>query len=162
MDELQRLFDYNRWATRRLLDAAASLQAEDLRRDLKSSFASVLDTFTHMLGAEWVWLERWHGRTPTAFLESSALNSVPALRARWDLLWREQQGFLDGLEDGDQTRDVAYKLFNGDADRRGLGDLMRHVVNHATYHRGQVVTMLRQLGVTPPPTDYVRWLREGH
>ena len=161
MEELQRLFDYNRWATRRLLDAAAPLSADDLRRDLKSSFPSVLDTFAHMLGAEWVWLERWNGRSPTAFLETSALDSARALRARWDLLWREQQGFLDGLENGDETRDVAYKTFKGEADRRALGDLMRHVVNHATYHRGQVVTMLRQLGQTPPPTDYVRWLREG-
>jgi uncharacterized damage-inducible protein DinB len=161
MEELQRLFDHNRWATRRLLDAAAAVPADELRRDLKSSFPSVLDTFTHMLGAEWVWLERWNGRTPTAFLDTSALDSVRALRARWDLLWREQQGFLDGLENGDEIRDVAYKTFKGEADKRALGDLMRHVVNHATYHRGQVVTLLRQLGQTPPPTDYVRWLREG-
>ena len=162
MDELQRLFDYSRWATRRLLDAADNLPPEDLRKDMKNSFPSILDTFTHMLGAEWVWLERWNGRSPTAFLETAALDSVRALRARWDLLWREQQGFLDPLEEGDQKRDVAYKLFDGTADRRDLGDLMRHVVNHASYHRGQVVTMLRQLGATPPPTDYVRWLREGH
>ena len=162
MDELQRLIDYNRWATRRLLDAASALSDEDARRDLKGSFPSVLDTLTHMLGAEWAWLERWKGRSPTAFLESSALDSVRALRARWDLLWRDQQGFLDPLEEGDQTRDVAYKTFKGDPDRRSLGDLIRHVVNHGTYHRGQVVTMLRQLGVAPPPTDYVRWLREGN
>ena len=161
MEELRRLFAYNRWATRRLLDAASPLTMEDLRRDLKSSFPSLLDTFTHMLGAEWVWLERWNGRAPTAFLDMSALDSVRALRARWDLLWRDQQGFVDGIEEGDQSRDVAYKTFKGEPDVRPLAELMRHVINHATYHRGQVVTMLRQLGVTPPPTDYVRWLREG-
>jgi uncharacterized damage-inducible protein DinB len=161
MEELQRLFDYNRWATRRLLDAAAPLSVDDLRRDSKSSFPSVLDTFTHMLGAEWVWLERWNGRSPTAFLDTSALDSVRALRARFDLLWREQQGFLDSVEDGAQKRAVAYETFKGDSDTRPLGELMRHVVNHATYHRGQVVTMLRQLGQAPPATDYVRWLREG-
>ncbi|MGE0159576.1 MAG: DinB family protein [Gemmatimonadales bacterium] len=161
MDELQRLFEYNRWATRRLLDAAEALRPEDLRRDLKSSFPSVLDTLTHMIGAEWVWLERWKGRSPTAFLDTAALDSIRAVRLRFDGLWREQQGFLDGLENGDETRDVAYKTFKGEADQRPLAELIRHIVNHATYHRGQVVTMLRQLGVTPPPTDYVRWLREG-
>lgn len=161
MEELQRLFDYNRWATRRLLDAAEALPREDLGRDLKSSFPSLLATLTHMIGAEWVWLERWKGSSPTAFLDTSALDTVKAVRARWDTLWREQQGFLDGLEDGDQKRAVAYKTFKGDPDTRPLGELMRHVVNHATYHRGQVVTMLRQLGAVPPATDYVRWLREG-
>lgn len=161
MDELQRLFDYNRWATRRLLDAAEPLKAEDLRRDLKSSFPSLLDTLTHMIGAEWVWLQRWKGTSPTAFPDTAALDSVRAVRNRFDTLWREQQGFLDGLEDGDEKRDVAFKTFKGDSDKRQLSDLMRHVVNHATYHRGQVVTMLRQLGVTPPATDYVRWVREG-
>jgi uncharacterized damage-inducible protein DinB len=161
VDELQKLFDYSRWATRRLLDAADTLAPDDFRRDLKSSFPSLLATFTHMIGAEWVWLQRWQGSSPTAFVDTSALDSVRAVRNRFDTLWREQQGFLDGLEDGDEKRDVVYKTFKGDPDKRALGDLMRHVVNHATYHRGQVVTMLRQLGATPPATDYVRWLREG-
>ncbi len=160
MDELRRLFDYNRWATLRILDAAASLTTEELTRDLKSSFPSVLATLLHGLGAERVWLERWNGRSPTAFLDSSALDSVAAIRERWDALWRDQQAFLSGLGDGDVTRSLSYRLFNGDTDTRPLGELMRHVVNHATYHRGQVVTMLRQLGRSPPSTDYVRWLRE--
>ena len=160
MEELQRLFDYNRWATRRLLDAAESVSAEDLRKDMKSSFPSLLDTLTHMMGAEWIWLQRWKGIQPTASASTAGLDSVKALRNVWDTLWREQQGFLDGLEDGDQKRAIAYKTLKGDPDTRALDELMRHVVNHATYHRGQVVTMLRQLGAVPPSTDYVRFSRE--
>src|SRR5688572_28509620 len=142
MEELQRLFDYNRWATRRLLEAAQALPAEDLRKNLKSSFPCLLDTLTHMLGAEWIWLQRWKGTSPTASADTTKLDSVGAVGAVWDTLWREQQGFLDGLEDGDQKRAVAYKTLKGDPDTRPLDELMRHVVNHATYHRGQVVTML--------------------
>ena len=160
MEELRTLFDYNRWATLRTLDAAASLTAEELTRDLKSSFPSVLATLVHGLSAEWVWLERWNGQSPNAFLDSTALASVAAVRERWDALWREQRAFLARLDEGDAERALSYRLFNGDTDTRPLGELMRHVVNHATYHRGQVVTMLRQLGKTPPSTDYVRWLRE--
>jgi uncharacterized damage-inducible protein DinB len=100
------------------------------------------------------------GTSPTAFPDVSALASVAAVRARWDELWSEQQAFLGSLDDGDATRPVSYRLFNGDPDTRPLGELMRHVVNHATYHRGQIVTMLRQLGKTPPSTDYIRFLRE--
>jgi len=160
MDELRRLFDYNRWATLRLLDALEELTAEELTRDSRSSFPSALATLVHALGAEWVWLERWKGTSPTALPDASALGSVTAVRARWQELWEDQQAFLVALDDDDATRPVSYRLFNGDSDARPLGELMRHVVNHATYHRGQLVTMLRQLGRTPPSTDYIRWLRE--
>jgi uncharacterized damage-inducible protein DinB len=160
MDELRRLFDYNRWANLRLLDAVQALGPEELSRDLQSSFPTVLATLVHGLGAEWVWLERWKGTSPTALPDASALDSVAAVRARWDGVWGDQQAFLAGLADGDETRPLRYELFSGDSDTRPLGELMRHVVNHATYHRGQIVTLLRQLGKTPPPTDYTRWLRE--
>jgi uncharacterized damage-inducible protein DinB len=158
--ELRRLFDYNRWATLRLLDAAGYLSHEELTRDLRNSFPSVLATLVHGLGAEWVWLERWNGRSPTAFPDAAPLDSISALGARWDALWSDQQRFISALRDADVSREIRYKLFNGAEDARPLGDLVRHVINHATYHRGQVVTMLRQLGKTPPSTDFIRFVRE--
>jgi uncharacterized damage-inducible protein DinB len=161
MVELKRLFAYNRWATTRTLDAVASLTPEELTRDLKSSFPSVVATLAHGLGAERVWLTRWQGTSPTAFPPESSLATLADVRAAWDELWRDQQTYLAGLGDVDVARPLAYKLFNGQADTQPLGDLMRHVINHATYHRGQVVTMLRQLGKTPPSTDYIRFVREG-
>ena len=160
MDEIRRLFEYNRWANQRLLDAVDDLTREELGQELTSSFPSVASTLTHMLGAEWVWLERWRGSSPTSFPDQNGLDSVQAVRDRWDALWREQQAFLDGMDDGAGERIVSYANMSGTPDARALGDLMRHVVNHATYHRGQLVTMLRQLGKTPPATDYVRYLRE--
>jgi uncharacterized damage-inducible protein DinB len=160
LGDLTRLFAYNRWATQRILDAADALAPEELTREIESSFPSVRATLVHAMGAEWVWLERWRGRAPTALPDGQGLDSVEALRARWEQLWREQQDFLAALPEGDVARTVSYRLMNGDPDARRLDDLMRHVVNHATYHRGQVVTMLRQLGKTPPSTDYVRWLRD--
>jgi len=160
LEDLRRLFAYNRWATARLLDAAEELPVEDLTRDLQSSFPNVLATLVHGLGAEWVWLERWLGRSPSSFPDATGLDSVAAVRARWEALWTEQQDFLASLGEADVSRHVSYRLMNGEPDARALDDLMRHVVNHATYHRGQTVTMLRQLGRTPPSTDYIRWLRE--
>jgi uncharacterized damage-inducible protein DinB len=160
VDELKRLFAFNRWATLRFLDAADALTAEELTREMPSSFAGVLPTLVHMLGAEWAWLERWRGTSPTGFPDATGLTSVAAVRERWDGLWGEEQAFLGGLTAADADRPVAYRLFNGSADTRLLGDLMRHVVNHGTYHRGQLTTLLRQLGKTPPSTDYIRYLRE--
>lgn len=161
MDEMHKLFAYNRWANLRVLEAIEELTREELGRDLTSSFPSVASTLTHMLGAEWVWLERWRGSSPTTFPDASSLDSVPAVRDRWTALWDEQAAFMEGLPRGAENRAISYHLMNGTPDRQPLGDLMRHVVNHGTYHRGQLVTMLRQLGKTPPSTDYVRWLRES-
>ena len=160
MDDLRRLLEYNRWATLRMLAVLEQLAEAELQREILSSFPSVLATLVHAMGAEWVWLERWKGTSPTALPRAEGLDSVAAVRGRWDELWADQQAFLGGLGAGDVERPVSYRLFNGDADTRPLGELVRHVVNHATYHRGQLVTMLRQLGRTPPSTDYVRWLRE--
>jgi len=160
MDELRRLFDYNRWATLRLLEAAQGLSSEELTRDHGSSFPSVLATLVHALGAEWVWLERWKGASPTSFPDASALASVDDVRVRWEGIWAEQRDFVAGLVAGDEARPLSYSLFDGSSDIRPLGELMRHVVNHGTYHRGQLVTMLRRLGKSPPSTDYIRWIRE--
>jgi uncharacterized damage-inducible protein DinB len=161
MDEMRALFAYNRWASLRMLEAVGELTRQELGQDLVSSFPSVASTLTHMVGAEWVWLERWKGASPTTFPDAASLDSVDAIRARWTVIWEEQDAYFAGLPHGAERRAIAYTLMNGTPDTQALGDLARHVVNHATYHRGQLVTMLRQLGRTPPSTDYVRWLREA-
>jgi len=160
VDELKRLFEFNRWANVRLLDAAAELGDEELTRDLRSSFPSVLDTLAHMVGAEWVWLNRWRGESPKEFPAAASLTSLKAVAERFDDVWSAQRAFLATLSHADEARPLTYLLFSGDEDSQPLGELMRHVVNHGTYHRGQLVTLLRQLGKTPPSTDYIRYLRE--
>ena len=158
--ELRRLFAYNRWANLRMLEAIDDLTPEDLGRDLGSSFPSVAATLVHLMGAEWVWMRRVTGSSPKAFPPSLVLDSVPAVRGEWDRLWEEQQVFLAGLDDEALRRPVAYTRFDGSAQEQPLHEILRHVVNHATYHRGQVATMLRQLGRTPPATDLVTYYRE--
>ena len=159
MDEIRTLFAYNRWASIQFLAAASHLTDEELGRDMKSSFPTVADTLIHLLGAEWVWLERWLGRSPTGFPEASALSSVAAVRTRWDALWHEQKAFLGGLSDADLARPMTYRNLAGSEFTQPLGELLRHVVNHATYHRGQLTTLLRQLGHGAPSTDLVAYYR---
>jgi uncharacterized damage-inducible protein DinB len=159
MDEIRTLFAYNRWANLRFLDALSVLTDEELGRNMGSSFPSVAETLVHLLGAEWIWLERWSGRSPSGFPDAYTLNSVAAVRIRWDTLWREQRAFLDGLGDDDLARPVAYTNLAGADYTQPLGDLLRHVVNHATYHRGQLTTLLRQLGHGAPGTDLVTFYR---
>lgn len=158
-DEFRELFAYNRWANQAILDAAASLTDEQFARDLGSSFPSVRDTLVHVMSAEWVWLSRWRGISPTAMPESWKRLDLAGLREQWVELDAALRAFVDALSEPDLDARVAYRNLAGDPFSEPLAQLLRHVVNHSTYHRGQVTTMLRQLGAQPPATDLVRFYR---
>ena len=161
--EIQRLFTYTDWANTLVLDAAEKLPPEDLRRDVVISHQSILGTLGHMAGAEWLWLERWHGTSHTgpevwAPWTASKLGGLQELRTKWDSIAERRTVLLSRLSDEELAADLAFKRLNGDAYSMPLIDQMQHVVNHATLHRGQVVGMIRQLGVTPPATDLLFYL----
>lgn len=160
LDELRALFAFNRWANLRFLDALAGLSAEEYTRELGGSFPTVENTLLHLLGAEWVWLSRWKGSSPGAFPEADTLDGVTAVRERWDRLWSEQQEYLATLDEATLPRDLAYARMNGERRSQPLHEQLRHVVNHGTYHRGQLAMMLRMLGRVPPSTDLVMWYWE--
>jgi uncharacterized damage-inducible protein DinB len=151
--EIRQLFDYSEWANAQVLDAAARLTAEEFTRDLGNSFPSVRDTLAHMLFAEWVWLRRWKGESPRGWGGTPEFADAASLRAEFDGVARARAELLAGLEDEALTQIVAYTNTKGEEWRYALGQMMRHVVNHSTYHRGQVVTMMRQLGAHAPSTD---------
>jgi uncharacterized damage-inducible protein DinB len=158
---LRRLYAYTRWANARVVEACAALPAGDLSRPLGGSFPTVLGTLAHIAAADWVWLERWHGRSPSgapAELDDSSLEGV---RGFWDQVQDRREAWLAGLDEPALARVVAYRNTKGDAFEGRLGDLLAHVVNHSTYHRGQVVVYLRQLGRDAPATDLVLWQRLG-
>ena len=159
-DEIRELYAYNRWANRRLVEAAAAHDDDALARDLGSSFPSVLATLAHIVSADWIWLRRWAGVSPTAAPADWALASLAAIRARWEDVETERSTVLSDLDDGTLGREVAYRNTAGVAFTSRMDEMLRHVVDHSTYHRGQVVTMLRQLGGTPPPTGLIVFYRE--
>jgi len=151
--DLLDLFAYNRWATARTLDAAELLTDEQLTRDLGGSFPSVRDTLAHMLAAEWIWLSRWMGDPPGTAPDLSGCMEARALRDRWQVLAGAQAAYLAGLTAAALERPVSILTRTGIAAELPLHETLRHVVNHATYHRGQVAAMLRRLGAQPVATD---------
>lgn len=162
LNDIQHLFAYTEWANALALDAAETLTPEQLTADRQISHGSILRTLAHMAGAEWIWLERWHGRSPVAgaFDQWLACANVPELRTKWQPVVEARQALLAGLNEEDLQRAVAFKLLNGSDNSLPLVQQMQHVVNHATLHRGQVVGMIRQLGIAPPATDLLFFLRE--
>lgn len=161
--EIQHLFAYTEWANAHVLDAAEQLPAQQLLSDVRISHTSILGTLLHMASAEWIWLERWHGHSPQgadayAGWEPGDAVSVAQVREKWQPIIQKRQAYLAGLGEGDLSRELPFRRFNGDLYALPLVQQMLHVVNHATLHRGQVVGMIRQLGIVPPSTDLLFYL----
>jgi len=159
--DLQTLIHYHYWARDRLLKAVETLTPEQYNKDLGNSFKSIRDTLTHIYAAEWAWHSRWQGVSPTALLPTDTFADLAALRRAWTELEQKMRAFVDGLEEQDVARVIEYKLLSGDAGASPTWQMVQHVVNHASYHRGQITTMLRQLGAAPPKsTDLITFYRE--
>jgi uncharacterized damage-inducible protein DinB len=150
---ISQLYDYHRWANRRLFDVAAGL-GEGMTRDMGAqwSYPTLKGMFAHIHAADHVWLTRWMGSSPGRLLNDGDFASVADLRSRWDALEAEQQAFVEGLAEADLARAVVYKNTQGQEFRVALGPLLQHVVNHATHHRSEAATMITMIAGSPPDT----------
>jgi uncharacterized damage-inducible protein DinB len=159
--DLMLLVDYNYWARDRMLDAVRILDAERYTRDLGNSFPSVHDTLVHLYSAEWVWLSRWQGESPTTPIPSSRYPDLESLLTDWRPLEARLRQHVHDLDDERIAHAIDYRLMNGQPGRTPFWQMLQHLVNHGTYHRGQVTTMLRQLGAAPPKAlDLIYYYRE--
>lgn len=159
-DEIRDLYVFNQWATTRTLGATAALSDDELRRDLKNSYPSVRDTLLHIMASEWVWLTRWQGTSPAAQPAAWADFGHAQIEREWRSLQSAQLAFIDLLSEADMDRAIQYTNFRGETFTQPIWQLLRHVVNHSSYHRGQITTMLRQLGHAAVATDLVLYYRE--
>ena len=159
-EDIVQLYDFNSWANHRTVEAASALTPEQFTKPMGSSFSSVRDTLAHICGAEWIWLERFQGRSPSALPETSQFADVASLRKHWDELDTRLLSFVRRLTQEDLNRVFEYKTLKFGVYKNPLWQSMQHLVNHGTYHRGQVTTMLRQHGAQPILTDLMHFYRE--
>ncbi len=168
-DDLQLLYEYDRWANNRVLQAASALSIEEFTRDLGGSFRSVRDTLVHIIAAEWAWLTIWNEPSPSsafvthdlwtrlhAIFPPNAFPDVAAVQLRWAEVEREQVEFVNRVTNESLERMVPVR-----STQISLAHLMQHLANHSTYHRGQVSLMMRQLAAEPVATDFALFLLEG-
>ncbi|MGO8793481.1 MAG: DinB family protein [Candidatus Sulfotelmatobacter sp.] len=159
---------YSAWASQRLLDACAGLSAEELERDLGISHSSIVATLRHLYDAERVWLDCLSTTAPGG---SWRLPTGPApklslieLQQTWPKLWKGYDTWLEGLSEAEikLKEDFLVQIPDGSSPQFARWKILRHVLDHAQFHRGQVIGMIRSLGHTPPAInrgDY--WLAGG-
>jgi uncharacterized damage-inducible protein DinB len=160
-ERIAKLFAFGRWANARTLESVSPLIPEEYNRPVGGSFGSVQGTLAHLYGADWVWLERWHGRSPRALPAALNVPTLDSLREKWREVEDGHAAFVRGMTEARMEETLTYVNFAGETWTYPLGEALVHVVNHGTYHRGQVATLLRQLGRPAVSTDYLRFLDAG-
>ncbi len=150
--------DYTAWASAQLVEAAAALSEEELTRDFGTADKSVLGTLVHIFGADLVWLRRLKGEPAAVFL-TEADYQLTVIQNDWPALYRQWKEWGAALTDQGVAADLSYADLRGNPFRQPIGQLVLHVVNHATHHRGQAAGFIRAMGRTPPKLDLIHFYR---
>jgi uncharacterized damage-inducible protein DinB len=160
MKDIKLLYEYNWWANEQMLDAVAVLSHEQFTKDLATSHVSVHGTLVHLLAAEWIWQERCKGISPKKLFDPAEFPTLESVREKLDEVKRDQRSYIDGLSDDSLESVIAYTNTKGEQWEYPIGQILQHVVNHSSYHRGQVTVMLRQLGAKAVMTDFLVYIDE--
>jgi uncharacterized damage-inducible protein DinB len=152
---LRELVEHNYWARDRQLDGCGALSQEQFLRPLGGSFSSVRDTLAHLLAVEWIWLERWRGRSPRSLIVAGEFPTLAALSARWRAVERELRDFMAALSEDALAAPLTCASTRGEQWTYPLWRMIAHLLGHQSYHRGQVTQQLRLLGVEPPRSDFL-------
>ena len=180
VSDIQTLYAYHRWANERLFSALEKLNERQFAATVQSSFPSIRETVFHILFAEWLWLKRWQGTSPRSTLADpdaspatwstltpggiptmKELSTLKGLESFADSVEQERQQFLRGLNEEILHSPLPFSDMAGTPYSEPLVQLMQHLVNHSTYHRGQVTTMLRQIGGEAASLDMLYFFRES-
>jgi uncharacterized damage-inducible protein DinB len=150
--------DYTAWASARLLDAAAALTAEELTRDFQTADKTVLDTLAHVFAADRIWLSRLQGAPRATFIDPQD-RQLSALQREWPVLLDRWKEYVAGISDEQARKHISYNDLKGNPHSQPLWQILLHIVNHGTHHRGQAAGFVRAMGHKPPVLDLIAFYR---
>lgn len=160
LDTVRTLLRYSDWANGQILRASARLGDEPLDRPFDMGRGSLRLTLMHIHAGEYVWLQRWGGKTETPWPDEEEHLSVVTLAESFGQMYARRDGFLKGLSNADLARPIVYRDSKGSLFTATLGNMMLQMCVHSMHHRSQAVNMLRRLGAAPPELDYMMWVRK--
>jgi uncharacterized damage-inducible protein DinB len=150
---------FSEWASRRVLESVAPLSSEELHRDLGSSYGGVHGALVHIFQADSIWFDRVHGVAHTSLAVYAPDPDFAEFSRCWLAVLGRWVSWAEGLDAAGCDRPVPHRNTKGEPDIQPCWRIALHLVNHASYHRGQITTMLRQLGYKPLATDLMMYYR---
>ena len=157
-DVIRHLFEYMRWADEQVVLAARTLGDEAYYCAQPISLGSVHNLLVHGLAAQQAWLARWRGGTVDRLLDHTDIPTREALSERWPMVLTALFGFLDDQTPATLATPLTYRNLRGETCTQPLGNLMIHVADHATYHRGQINSMIKLAGGTPSTASFANYV----
>jgi uncharacterized damage-inducible protein DinB len=158
LDAIRSLYQYSRWANHRILETSSSLASVQFLAPEGASYPSIHETLVHTMSAEWIWLSRWRGTSPTAMLRAADYPDLAAIQTRWSEIETEMQQFVEQLHSGRLIEEITYTNTRGVQWTYPLWQMMLHQVNHATQHRSEVAAILTRFGCSPGDLDYLVYM----
>jgi uncharacterized damage-inducible protein DinB len=154
---IQTAYYYTYWANQRYFSVAEGLTGEQLHQSLGHSWGDVHATLVHMMSSEWVWLQRWHGTSPKGHLNKDDYPTLASLKKRWAAVEAEMRAFIEGQDEDGLQAEITYNNFRGETFRVPLWEMLAHIVNHETHHRGELAAMYALMGVSHPEDEMIQY-----
>jgi uncharacterized damage-inducible protein DinB len=158
-DVLREHLRYTAWASHRLVRAVEHLSADQLAHDFHTADRNILGTLIHVFAADRIWLSRVQGESPASFISEADYN-LHVLQIDWPLIYDKWNEWAGALNDDTAREQISYRSLKGGPYVNTAWEIVLHVVNHGTHHRGQVSGFLRALGHAPPQLDLIYYYRE--
>ncbi|MEM6800504.1 MAG: DinB family protein [Bacteroidota bacterium] len=146
--KLQKLVAYSLWANRKIFQALVEHEVSDEK---------MINWAAHILNAEELWMDRIEGRAGGVL--PFQLRNKESLLPDLENLNKRFQKLLNSFSDEELERTISYQDSRGNPYENELSDLLFHMINHETHHRSQIAARLREQGISPPPTDYLYFIR---
>jgi uncharacterized damage-inducible protein DinB len=149
-------FDYHSWANKQLIEHLGKLPEEIINKEVNSVFPSISQTFAHMYAVDELWFLRINGKSVNS-IESRPFKNIKEIDNAFTDLHNEMLECFNLQDDLEQP--VIYSNTKGQRFQNSIREVIYHIVNHGTYHRGNIAAMIRQLGYQGVSTDYIYYLR---
>jgi uncharacterized damage-inducible protein DinB len=152
LQALRFLYDYNTWATQRVLDAAERLRLQQFV-SAQDGHEAIRDLLVHSIWAQWIWLERCRGASPQERWQPGAFPYVATLTARWREVDTQTHAYLNALTEADLAQVITYENFAGETWSYPVWQVLLHQANHAQQHRSEAALLLTRAGSSPGNLD---------
>ena len=151
-----KLYNYHVWANQTLINHIELLPEELLSRKFNSVFSSIGETFGHIYMVDHIWFQRIKGKSPSK-INSKTFDDIVEMKKWFGKQQDEIQSFIKQV---DVEKIVKYQNSKGVQFNNPIYEIIQHMVNHGTYHRGNIASLIRQSGFKGVSTDFIFFLRK--